>query len=245
MISRLTDEFLSRWLNFLSGGVEGQFREPPGAETRIMTAEDQMSDPYHQEKSPLVVVISGPSGVGKDAVVRRMKERELSFHFVVTATDRRPRSDEVDGRDYWFYTTAEFERMIAEGELLEHACVYDQYKGIPKAEVREALRSGRDVVMRLDVQGAATVKSLIPEAISIFLICESDEELVARLRERRTESDEARQGRLETARREMACIPEFDYLVENRRCHLDAAVDDIEAIIRAEQCRTVLRPISF
>jgi len=162
---------------------------------------------------------------------------------VVTATDRPPRPGEVPGRDYCFYTTAEFERMIAEGELLEYARVYDEYKGIPKAHVRQALDSGKDVVLRLDVQGARTVKTLIPEAVTIFLICESEEELVSRLRERRTESEEVIQRRLEVARQEMNHIGEFDYVVMNRRHHLDAAVDDVMAIVRAEHCRPVPRRI--
>jgi guanylate kinase len=196
-------------------------------------------DPYHREQPPLLIVISGPPGVGKDSVVRRMKERGFPVHFVVTATDRPPRPDEVHGRDYYFYTTAEFECMIAEGELLEYACVYGQYKGIPKAHVREALASGQDVVMRLDVQGAATVKKLIQAAVTIFLTCESEEELVARLRERHTESEAALQRRLASVRGEIACIPDFDYMVVNSHNALDVAVDDILAIIRAEHCRSM------
>jgi guanylate kinase len=205
----------------------------------------QSTNPFQREQPPLLIVISGPSGAGKDSVVQQMKERGLTFDFVVTATDRPPRPTEVHGRDYYFYTTAEFERMIAVGELLEHACVYGQYKGIPKAHVRQALDSGQDVVMRVDVQGADTVKGLIPEAVTVFLICESEEELVARLRERRTESEEALRHRLATAHKEMARIPFFDYVVVNRRDALDDAVDDVLAIIRAEHCRAVPRRISL
>jgi guanylate kinase len=200
-------------------------------------------DLYHREQAALLVVISGPSGVGKDSVVQRMRECGLPFHFVVTATDRSPRPGEIHGHDYYFYSTAEFETMIAEGELLEHACVYGQNKGIPKAHVRQALSSGKDVVMRVDVQGAATVKQLIPPAITIFLMCESEEELVTRLRARRTESEEALLRRLETARQEIARIPEFDYVVANYRDRLDSSVDDIIAIIQAEHCRSVPRRI--
>ena len=203
------------------------------------------TDPFQREQPPLLIVISGPSGVGKDSVVQRMKERHSPFNFVVTATDRPPRPTEVHGRDYYFYSTAEFERMIASGELLEHACVYGQYKGIPKAHVRQALDSGEDVVMRLDVQGARTIKGLIPGAVTIFLTCESEEELIARLRERRTETEEDLQERLETTRQEMSCIPEFDYVVVNRRDELDTAVDDVAAIIRAEHCRSIPRRIQL
>jgi guanylate kinase len=200
-------------------------------------------DRFHREQPPLLIVISGPSGAGKDSVVQRMKERGFPFHFVVTATDRPPRPNEVHGRDYYYYTTVEFERMIAESELLEHACVYGQHKGIPKQHVRQALSSGQDVVMRVDVQGADTVKGLIPEAVTIFLTCESEEELVARLRERRTESEAELQHRLETARQEMARMADFDYVVVNRHSALDAAVDDVVAIMRAEHCRSLPRRI--
>jgi guanylate kinase len=202
-----------------------------------------VANPFHRERLPLLIVISGPSGVGKDSVVQRMKEREFPFHFVVTATDRPPRPNEVYGRDYYFYTTAEFEQMILDGELLEHACVYGQHKGIPKAHVRQALDSGQDVVMRVDVQGADTVKRIIPAAITVFLMCESEAELIARLRERRTESEEALQNRLKTAHLEIARIPEFDYVVANRHDALDETVDDVAAIIRAEHCRAVLHRV--
>jgi guanylate kinase len=127
--------------------------------------------------------------------------------------------------------------MIASGELLEHACVYGQMKGIPKEHVRHALASGQDVVMRVDVQGARTVKGLIPPSVTIFLTCESEQELVDRLRLRRTESDADLEKRLAGARGELSCIPEFDYLVVNRHNHLDEAVDDITAIMRATHCR--------
>jgi guanylate kinase len=200
---------------------------------------------FRWESLPLLIIISGPSGVGKDTVVQRMKERGYPFHFVITATDRSPRPGEVDGRDYYFYTTAEFEQMIAQGELLEHACVYGQHKGIPKAHVRQALASGQDVVMRVDIQGADTVKGLIREAITIFLTCESEQELVARLHERRTESEAALQSRLDAAHQEMARLPYFDYAVVNRRNALDEAVDDVIAIMRAEHCRAVPRKISL
>ena len=203
------------------------------------------ADPFQREQSPLLVVISGPSGSGKDSVVQRMKKRCFPFHFVVTATDRPPRPNEVHGRDYYFYTTAQFEQMIAEDQLLENARVYGQHKGIPKAHVRQALDSGQDVVMRVDVQGADTVKAMVPQAITVFLTCESEDELVARLRQRRTESEDALQRRLEAARREMVRIPSFDYTVVNRRDALDAAVDDVVAIIQAEHCRSEPRRINL
>jgi guanylate kinase len=194
---------------------------------------------FLREEQPLLIVISGPSGSGKDSVVQRMQERSYPFHFVITATDRPPRDGEVHGRDYYFYSTAEFEEMIARGELLEHSIVYGQHKGVPKAHARQALASGQDVVMRVDVQGVAKVKALIPPAITIFLTVESEEELRARLRKRRTESGAAFRERLGTARSEIERAPEFDYVVINRRDELDRAVDDVVAIIRAEHCRSV------
>lgn len=210
-----------------------------------MNRNQTQADSFLHESYPRLVVISGPSGVGKDSVVHRMQLRGYPFHFVVTATDRLPREDELHGQDYYFYSTEEFEAMIARGELLENAWVYGQHKGIPKAHVRLALDSGQDVVMRVDVQGAATVKRLIPSAITVFLTCESEEELLARLRQRRTEPEEDLRTRVETARQELALIPTFDYVVINRRGGLDAAVDDIAAIVRAEHCRSVQTRITL
>ncbi len=137
---------------------------------------------------PLLIVISGPSGAGKDSVMQRMQQRGLQFHFVTTATTRPRRSNEVHGRDYWFVTRAEFTRMIEQDELIEHALVYGDYKGVPKREVREALESGQDVVMRLDVQGAETIRRLVPEALLIFITTDSEEALISRLQERSTET---------------------------------------------------------
>jgi guanylate kinase len=193
-----------------------------------------VKDPYKFAHEPLLIVISGPSGVGKDALVQRLEERGLPFHFVITATDRAPRPDEVDGVDYFFLTTDAFEGMIEKGEFLEHAIVYGQHKGIPKQQVREALASGSDVVMRVDVQGAATVRRLVPEAVLIFLIASSEEELEERLQRRGSDSPEQLLERIRTAREEMARLPEFDYVVINRDGELDSAADDVMAIVRAE-----------
>ncbi len=202
-------------------------------------------DPYHPKASPLLVVISGPSGVGKDSLVEWMKTRGAQFHFVVTATSRPPRPSEVHGVDYLFVSQEVFEAMIEADELLEYAVVYGQYKGIPKEQVREALASGQDVVMRLDVQGAATIRRLIPEAILIFLSASSEGELVERLRKRRTESDSQLQRRIETARQEMGHITDFDYVVINRECELDRAVDQVLNIIDAEHHRVIPRRVSL
>lgn len=198
---------------------------------------------YDFEFNPLLVVVSGPSGVGKDSVVERIRDRSFPFHFVVTLTDRPPRPDEVHGQDYFFVSTAEFERMIEEDELIEHAVVYGQYKGVPKQQVREAMASGKDVIMRVDVQGSATIAQVAPQAVLIFLSASSEEELEQRLRNRGGDSLEQVERRIATAREEMKRLTEFDYVVINRRGELDRAVDDVLSIIRAEHCRVDHRQV--
>ncbi len=204
-----------------------------------------MEELYNFARQPLLVVISGPSGVGKDTLLERMKERGYPIHFVVTATDRLPRPGEVHGVDYFFFTTEEFTRMIGQDELLEHAVVYGQHKGIPRQHVQDALASGKDVIMRIDVQGAATIRRLVPEAILIFLTASSEEELEQRLRARGGDSPEQLQKRIATAREEMKRLPEFDYVVVNRDKELDQAVDDVVAIIQAEHCRVGPRAVKL
>jgi guanylate kinase len=208
------------------------------------SARDSVSlRPYLEQPNPLLVVVSGPSAVGKDTVIKRMQELDYPFHFVVTATTRAPREGERHGVDYFFLSEEEFLDMMHNGELLEHALVYGEHKGIPKAQVRRALDSGHDVVMRLDVQGAATVRSIIPDAILIFLIASSEEELLRRLRARGTESAVDLQRRIATIREEMQRIHEFDYVVVNRDGQLDCTVEQIAAIIAAEKCRTKQRVV--
>jgi guanylate kinase len=201
------------------------------------------SDPYHRRQEPLLIVISGPSGVGKDTVVQCLKERQVPFYFVVTATNRKPRPDEEDGVDYIFVTTAEFAQMIEDEELLEYAFVYDDYKGVPKEQVRQAFISGQDVIMRVDVQGAATIRQLAPEALLIFLIADSDEEMLRRLRDRKTDSEDAIAMRVATSRQELKRIDEFDYWVVNPHGDVDSAVDRILAIIEAEHARVRQRRV--
>jgi guanylate kinase len=194
---------------------------------------------------PLLIVISGPSGVGKDTVIQRMQERNLPFQFVVTATTRPPRPNEVHGKDYFFYSNDEFAEMIEKGELLEHAIVYNDYKGIPKAQVRDALSSGKDVIIRLDVQGAATIRNLCPDALMIFLSPQDEAEMVDRLHIRKTESPEELKLRIATARQEMNHLDSFDYVVINREFHLDETVDAIISIIVAEHHRVKQRRLTL
>lgn len=192
-----------------------------------------------------MIVISGPSGAGKDTVIEHMKQRELPFNFVVTATTRPPRPNEVHGVDYFFFSKDEFAGMIERGELMEYALVYKDYKGVPKEQVRRALASNQDVVMRLDVQGAATVRKLAPEAVLIFLTTSSEEELITRLEARMTESPEGLKLRIATARSEMGRLAEFDYVVVNAQNQLDETVDTILAIIKAEHHRVLPRMVNL
>ncbi len=196
-------------------------------------------------RHPLLIVISGPSGTGKDSVVRRMQERGLEFHFVVTATTRPRRPNEVHGRDYWFVSHEEFARMIRDDELIEHAMVYDEHKGVPKAQVRQALASGRDVIMRLDVQGAETVRKLVPDALLIFITVDSVDEMVQRLAGRRTESPEALAVRIATARAELRRLDAFDYVIVNHDSRLDHTVDVVQSIIEAEHHRVRQRKVNL
>ncbi|RME42673.1 MAG: guanylate kinase [Caldilineae bacterium] len=198
-------------------------------------------DPYTYRPKPLLVVISGPSGVGKDVTIKRMQELGYPFHFVVTATTRPRRPGEVHGKDYFFVSMSEFAQMIEEDELLEYAIVYGDYKGIPKAQVRQALASGKDVIMRIDVQGAETIRRLVPQAVLIYLSAESEESLVRRLRARKTEEEGQLAIRIATARQEQKKLAMFDYLVVNRHDRLDETCETIAAIITAEHCR-VHRP---
>lgn len=207
--------------------------------------ESEIQPLYHFDHPPLLIVISGTSGAGKDSVVRALAERMRAvghpFYFVVNANTRPRREGEVDGVDYFFVSVEEFKRMIENDELLEYAVVYDQYKGVLKKQVHEAMVSGKDVVMRLDVQGAATVRKLAPQAVLIFIATLSEQELIERLNRRRTEIAEQLDVRIQTAREEMKHIPEFDYVVPNVNGKLFETVDKIMAIVTAEKHRAVPR----
>jgi guanylate kinase len=195
------------------------------------------------QSPPLFVVISGPSGVGKDSVLLALREREVPFHFVVTMNSRPPRPGEVDGKDYHFVTPQRFEEMIAQDELLEWARVYDQYKGVPRFEVRQAMSSGQDVIMRVNIDGAATIKQIAPEALLIFLAPPSLDELRQRLAQRHTESAEQIERRLSVAQAELDQVTLFDYVVFNQSGTLARTVDTICHIIEAEKHRVVPRRV--
>jgi len=207
-----------------------------------MTDSDSQNNQNHNS---LLIVISGPSGVGKDSVLKQLKNRNQSFHFVVTVTNREPRLNEIDGMDYIFVSHEEFHRMIDAGELLEHALVYGEHKGIPRQQVLDALESGRDVILRIDVQGAETIRRLAPQAVLIFLTTVSEEELYRRLEARKTETPEALKLRIATACEEFKRVDDFDYIIVNRDNHLDETVDAILAIIQAEHHRVYPRKVDL
>ncbi len=197
-----------------------------------MTSQAEPFDLLHPQ--PLLIVISGPSGIGKDSVLNELKRRGLPLHFVVTANTREPRPEEVHGVDYFFMTREEFLAGVERGEFLEHAKVYNDLKGIPRWQVDNALKSGKDVVLRVDVQGAETIRGLYPEAVLIYLIPRNYDEWYNRLVCRKTESAEDIKTRVEISVKEVEKIDIFDYLVVNAENLLCQAVDDIIGIIRTE-----------
>ena len=195
------------------------------------------------EKNPLMLVISGPSGVGKDAVLRQLKKRELPIYHVITANTRSPRPDEKEGVDYFFVSREQFKHMIASDELIEFSEVYEDYKGVPKAQIREALASGKDVVLRLDVQGAQKIKRIYPQAILIFLVPSSEEEWFQRLGGRRAGHEKDLETRISTVKEELRVAREFDYIVVNANNKLQETVRTIEAIITAEHQKARQRKV--
>ena len=192
-----------------------------------------------------MMVVSGPSGVGKDAVLTRLRERRYPVHIVVTATTRAMRPTERDGVDYIFLDEATFERKVAEDGFLEWAMVYGNRYGVPKDQVSDALASGKDVIIKADVQGAETMKRLNPEAVFVFVAPPSMEELERRLRDRRSEPTVDLQRRLETARQELERLPMFDYVVVNENGAIDEAAQALEAIMRAERWRYPRRRLAL
>ena len=170
----------------------------------------QVDSLYDFHSPPMLVVLSGPSGVGKDTLLEKLKKRGYDFAFIVTMTTRPIRPNEVDGRDYLFVSKDEFAQLMIKDELLEHSIVYGNYKGIPKAQVRQAFESSKDVIMRIDVQGAAKIRKLVPNAVTIFISAESEDALTERLIERKTENADSLKIRIATAREEMKRMKEFD-----------------------------------
>jgi len=199
---------------------------------------------YDQSARPVLIVLSGLSGAGKDAVLTRLKESYPLKH-ITTVTTRPRRASESDNVDYHFVSKQKFQAMIECDELLEWAEVYDNWYGVPREPVKQALDRGRDVVIKVDVQGAATIKKILPQAVFIFVTPPSIEELVSRLKQRRTESPAELALRTKTAEEELKQLHLFDYIIFNRQDEIDRAATDIEAIITAEKCRVTPREIAL
>lgn len=189
-------------------------------------------------KQGLLFVLSAPSGGGKDTVIKALKDQGMDFHVVSSVTTRAIRPGESEGNPYHFVTQETFEQMIANDELLEYAKVHGNWYGQPRQDIRASLQSGHDVLLKIDVQGAATVRKKVPEAIFIFLAPSSLEELTRRLINRQTETEEQVQRRLLDAKNELAQQQHYDYTVENRQGRLEDAVNKLRAIMVAEHCRT-------
>ncbi|KAH9669629.1 Guanylate kinase 3 [Citrus sinensis] len=200
------------------------------------------SNPVCPPPNPLIIVISGPSGVGKDALIKKLRESRDSLRFVVTATSRPMRPGEENGKDYYFVSKEEFLTMIDKNELLEYALVYGDYKGIPKKQIREYMAKGYDIILRVDIQGAQTLRRVLGDsAVFVFLMAESETALVERLVERKTESREELLVRIATAREEIKHVKNFDYVVVNAEGKLDVAVKLVESIIDAEKAKVQQR----
>ena len=192
-----------------------------------------MSD--QKKKKGTLIVLSGPSGVGKSTVIAELLSERKDIYFSVSFTTRQPRPGEVDGVNYNFVTRPEFERMIRDNELLEYAEYVGNYYGTSLKVIRDRLEQGQDVLLDIEVQGAATVKAKCPEAVLIFILPPSLEELAHRLQARSTDSEDAIVKRLERAREECSEIGRYDYLVVNDS--VIAAVGEIVSILTAEGCR--------
>ena len=195
--------------------------------------------------TPLLIVLSGPSGVGKDALLTRMKQQGYPLNYVTTVTTRAKRAKERDSKDYYFVSVARFREMLDSNELLESANVYGNWYGVPRKPIQDALERGQDTIVKVDIQGAATIKKNAPEALFIFLMPPSLAELITRLNQRRTELPFDLALRIKTAEEELKQLPLFDYVVISERDKLDLAVSDIEAIITAEKHRVNPRKITL
>lgn len=211
-----------------------------------------MKEPTHRSQSPLnpptvplLIILSGPSGVGKDAVLTRMMELGYPLKIITTLTTRPQRTNEKDYLDYHFVSIERFKEMIKSNKLLEWAEVYGNWYGVPRDDVKQALDKGEDTIIKVDTQGAAAIKKILPQAIFIFLMPPSIEDLLTRLQQRHTESPADLALRLKTAEEETKQLPLFDYVVVNRWDEIDQAVSGIKAIIAAEKCRVTPREITL
>jgi guanylate kinase len=211
----------------------------PGAGDHLGEGADDLIGDLRALRRPRVFIISGPSGVGKDAVIEQLRERFPDAFFAVTATTRDRRPGEIDGVHYFFLAEDDFRERLAEGEFLESATVYGNLYGVLKGPVRAALARGQDVFIKVDVQGAAEIERMIPTAVSIFLSPESASTLLQRLKHRKTDDPTELMARFATATRELTAALDFDYVVFNKQDRLEDALNEIAAVVHAESCRTI------
>jgi guanylate kinase len=190
----------------------------------------------------LLIILSSPSGAGKSTLAKRLMAWDPTLRFSVSATTRAPRPGEVDGRDYYFRSRAEFERMVTDGEMLEHAEVFGNLYGSPKGPVEVAMAEGRDTLFDIDWQGGQQIRrsALAKDAVSIFILPPSIADLEARLRTRAQDSDEVIAGRMAKSRDEISHWGEYDYVVINR--DLDVAEEELKTILKAERARADRQP---
>jgi len=183
----------------------------------------------------ILLVVSAPSGTGKTTLCRMLLKEFQNMEFSVSYTTRKPREGEVNGRDYFFVSKEEFERMIEEGDFLEWAEVYGNYYGTSKKQVLKALEEGKDILLDIDVQGALQVKKNFPEAVLVFILPPSFAELEKRLRKRGTDTEEVIKKRLKVAREEIKKAPLYDYLIVNDK--LEEAYSKLKSVVIAEKCK--------
>jgi len=203
----------------------------------------QLASAQSSTRQGLLFVLSAPSGAGKDTVINTLKQQGMDFYVVPSVTTRTPRPGESEGHPYHFISKETFEQLVSQNELLEYANVHGNWYGQPRKLIRDTLSAGRDVLLKIDVKGAATIRSKVSDAIFIFLIPGSLEELTQRLTGRQTETEEELRRRLADARKELAEQHWYDYLITNRDGHLQEAVDCLRAIMLAEHCRVHPRKI--
>jgi guanylate kinase len=210
---------------------------------QFVSQNQQLASAQSSTRQGLLFVLSAPSGAGKDTVINTLKQQGMDFYVVPSVTTRTPRPGESEGHPYHFISKETFEQLVSQNELLEYANVHGNWYGQPRKLIRDNLSAGRDVLLKIDVKGAATIRSKVPDAIFIFLIPGSLEELTQRLTGRQTETEEELRRRLADARKELAEQHWYDYLITNRDGHLQEAVDCLRAIMLAEHCRVHPRNI--
>jgi guanylate kinase len=198
---------------------------------------DELIAEIRASVKPRLYVISGPSGVGKDTVIDHLRPRLPDFHFAVTATTRERRPGEIHGVHYFFMQQEQFLADREHDEFIESAEVYGNWYGVPRSGIRTALREGRNAIVKVDVQGAATIRALAPDAILVFLMPPSIEDLTRRLYHRKTDGPSVMMRRVQTATQELMEVNAFDYVVFNEEDRIDQTIDQIMAIIVAEQLR--------